>query len=114
MDKIIQKIVALGVPGLVLLIVMGTSGYAGAAAIVSSLALLGGPFGMIGGIAALGLMVLISNSIAKYGFEKIMKGVVVGLKEKGKSKNDIKIEIDSYWTLTNDLKEKLKKYVDSY
>ena len=49
MDKIVEKIVGLGVPGLILLVAINISGYAGAAAITSSLAILGGPAGMIGG-----------------------------------------------------------------
>src|SRR5258708_35391917 len=40
-------------PRLVLLAVMANSGFAGAAAITSALATLGGPAGMLGGIAAL-------------------------------------------------------------
>jgi hypothetical protein len=82
-DKIIDKIVALGIPGLVLLIVIETMGVAGGAAIVTALAFLGGPFGMLGGITALGLILLISQALAKYGIEKIVMGVVAGLKEKG-------------------------------
>lgn len=43
MDKLISKIVALGVPGLVQLIVMGVSGWTGTAALTAALATLGGP-----------------------------------------------------------------------
>lgn len=44
MDKIVSKIVALGVPGLVLLLAIGATGYAGAAAITTALCAIG-PFG---------------------------------------------------------------------
>ena len=40
MDKIVNKIVGLGVPGLVLLMAMGISGWVGAAAITTALAML--------------------------------------------------------------------------
>ena len=63
LDKIADKIAALGVPGLVLVIVMGTTGWAGAAALTTALAVLGGPLGMLGGIALLGVMLLISRAI---------------------------------------------------
>ena len=43
MDKIVDKIVALGVPGLVLLVAIGTTGLAGGAAVVAALALARGP-----------------------------------------------------------------------
>ena len=54
MDKLVNKIVALGVPGLVLLIAMHLTGFAGAAALTAALASLGGPLGMLGGLAVLG------------------------------------------------------------
>src|SRR5271157_4858495 len=96
LDKIIDKIVALGVPGLVLVIVIATMGVSGGAAIVAALAVLGGPFGMIGGIAALGLILLISEALAKYGMEKIVVGVVAGLKKKGFTISQIKETIKKY------------------
>ena len=55
MDEVIQKVAALGLPGVVLVIVMATTGLTGAAAITTALAILGGPAGMLGGIAILGL-----------------------------------------------------------
>ena len=38
MEKIVSKVAALGIPGLVLLIAVSASGYAGAAAIIAALA----------------------------------------------------------------------------
>ncbi len=38
MDKIVQKLVAMGIPGLILLAVAATTGLAGGAAIISALA----------------------------------------------------------------------------
>lgn len=112
-DKVVDKVAALGVPGLVLLIALKVVGFAGAAALTTALATLGGPFGMLGGIAALGILVLISGAITKYGFERILKAVVDSLAKKGKSKEAIKTEIDKYWFVSKDLKLKLKHHVDS-
>ena len=49
MDKLLDKIAALGVPGVVLAVAMETTGYVGAAALTTALATLGGPLGMLGG-----------------------------------------------------------------
>ena len=88
MDKVVEKIAALGVPGLVLLIAINATGLAGAAAITAGLAAIG-PGGMLGGIVILGVGVLISGAIAKYGFQAIYKGVINELQKRGTSKADI-------------------------
>ena len=114
LDKIVEKIVALGVPGFVLLIVIATVGPAGGAAIVAALAALGGPLGMMGGLTVLGLLVLISQAITKYGVETLAKRVIQGLMEKGTSKEEIIKKIDSYWFLSSSLKRKMKDVVTDY
>ena len=67
MDKIFDNIAALGVPALVLVVAMATSGYVGVAAITTALAALGGPIGMIGGIGMLIILSLISKALAQKG-----------------------------------------------
>jgi len=115
LDKVVEKIVALGVPGLVLVIVMATTGLAGGAAIVAALATLGGPLGgMMVGLAVLGLLVLISNAIAEYGVNVVANRVIQGLLEKGMSKEEIIKKIDSYWFLSSSLKRKMKDMVNDY
>ncbi|WP_354635142.1 hypothetical protein [Planktothricoides raciborskii] len=111
MDKFVDKIAALGVPGLVLVVAMAVTGWTGAAAITTALAMLGGPFGMLGGITVLGILGLISKGLAEFGFETIFKGVVEKLKKKGKSQADIETEIDSY-PISNTLKLKIKDYLN--
>ena len=68
-DKVAEKIAALGIPGLVLIVFMTGSGLTGGAAIVAALAAIGGTVGtgMLGGIAGLGVMVLISSAISRFG-----------------------------------------------
>lgn len=110
MDKLVDKIAALGVPGLVLLVAMAVTGWAGAAALTTALAILGGPFGMLGGLAVLGVLALISQGLADYGFEAIFKSTVEKLRAKGKSKADIESEIESY-PISGDLKLKIKNYL---
>ena len=113
LDKLIERIVALGVPGLVLVAAVIFSGLAGGAAIVAALATLGGPLGMIGGILALGLLLLISQSVAEYGSEVVFCRVLKGLKNKGLSKAEIFQKVDSY-PISLTLKLKLRDYVEKF
>lgn len=111
MDKVVSKVVALGVPGLVLLISMGATGFAGAAAITTALAALG-PAGMLGGIATLGIIGLLSQSITTFGIDAIFAAVVTELCKKGETKESIVKKIDGYLiskSLKRKLKEKLEK-----
>jgi len=70
-------------------------GFAGAAVITAALAILGGPFGMLGGIGFLLVLGLMSPWLAKYGREMYFKG-----------KDNRKIE--SY-PISNSLKKKIKR-----
>lgn len=110
MDKVVQKIAALGVPGLVLIIAIGASGYAGAAAITTALAALG-PGGMVGGIALLGFVGVVSDAIAKYGFDAVFVAVIKELYKKGESKETILKKINSY-KISKDLKRKLREKLE--
>lgn len=112
MEKIVSKLAGLGVTGLVLAVVIATSGYAGGAALASALAVLGGPFGMLGGIAVLLLISATVDAIAKYGIEKIALGIVNELVNKGKSKDEIIIEINNFPIISSDLKAKLRDFVN--
>ena len=106
MDKAVQKLVALGIPGLVLLVAVAMSGLAGGAAIVAALAFLGGPFGMLGGIAVLGILGLVADAVAEEGLEKVFQAVVDGLKKKGHSVKEIRKTIEGY-PISASLKKKI-------
>ena len=95
-DKVINTIAGLGVPGLVLVVAISVAGYTGGAALTTALAALGGPLGMLGGIAVLGILALISWAIAEFGFEKIVLAVIKELKRKGRNREDILKEIERY------------------
>ena len=112
-DKLVARLVALGVPGLVLVVAVATTGLAGGAAIVAALAVLGGPFGMWGGVALLLLLVLISYALAEYGLETLFVAVLKGLRQKGWTKQQILKKIDSY-PISIGLKLKLRMYVDQF
>ena len=110
MDKIVAKIAALGVPGLVLVIAIGATGLAGGAAITAALAALG-PGGMIGGIATLGVLGLISEGSAKYGRDAIFSAVVIELYKRGETKESILRKIQKY-PVSKDLKRRLRESLE--
>lgn len=99
--KAVAVLIGLGVPGLILLCVMATTGLYGAAAITTALAALGGPLGMLGGIGTLVAMGITAKALAEYGFPKLAEAVVQGLKEKGESRQSILKTVNSIprWVL---------------
>lgn len=112
MDKIISKVAALGVPGLILVATIAATGLTGAAAITAGLAALG-PFGMLGGIATLGVVSLLSEGLVDYGFDAIFTGVVKELYKKGETKNSILTKINKY-PISKSLKRKLKEEIEKF
>ncbi|PAX51620.1 GTPase [Brunnivagina elsteri] len=111
MDEVIRKIAALGLPGVILLIVMATTGLTGGAAIVSALALLGGPAGMLGGIGVLGLTVAIADYLTKLGIE-LMLIRTYEIRSEKESVENLCQEIDKLPHVSNELKEKVKRTID--
>lgn len=111
-DKAISKIAALGVPGLVFVVAIGSTGLVGAAAITTALAALG-PGGIVGGIAFLGVAGIISSVVAEKGVDYVFNSVIAELYAKGESKESIIAKIDKYH-ISKDLKLKLKDKVNSY
>ncbi len=110
MDKIVSKVAALGVPGLILILAISATGLAGGAAITAALAALG-PGGMVGGIATLGVIGLISEGIAKYGVDAIFSAVVKELYKRGETKESILNKIQRY-PVSKDLKRKLTELIE--
>ncbi len=107
MDEVAKKIAALGLPGVILVIVMASTGLTGAAAITAALAFLGSPGGMLGGIAVLGLTGLITDALAKVGLEDLLTGVYF-LRRQSETHGKLLEEIDSLSLFDGDLKERLK------
>lgn len=109
-DSLVSTIAGLGVPGLVLLVAMAVSGWAGAAALTAALATLGGPLGMLGGLAVLGILALISKGLAEFGLEKIFAAVIVRMEKAGQSKESIYQQIVKL-PISGILKRKLKDMI---
>lgn len=112
MDKLVSKIAALGIPGLVLVTAIGATGLAGGAAITTALAALG-PGGILGGIATLGIIGLISEGIAQYGVDAIFSAVIKELYRKGETKEEIlrKIKISYFQRIKTKIKRKYRKSI---
>jgi hypothetical protein len=110
LEKAVTGLVALGIPGLILLVAVATSGFAGAAAITSALATLGVGLGMFGGIGVLGLAVLVAGALAQYGLPSVAKQVVKGLLAKGHSSQGIRDQIHKYpkWIISRELQGKIE------
>ena len=82
MDEVVRKLSGVGLPAVILLITMATTGLAGAAAITTALAMLG-PGGMIGGVVLLGIIGLASDALTKYGLESLLLGIYKERASKG-------------------------------
>ncbi|MEI5992321.1 hypothetical protein A5881_003877 [Enterococcus termitis] len=109
-DEWIARISNVGVPVLVIIVLVNFSSYTGAVAITTSLAFLGGPLGMIGGIGLLAIIGLISQKLTEHGIEKVMM-MVVKEQLKGKTKKKIIETIESY-PISKKLKLKVISYVE--
>jgi hypothetical protein len=109
MDEIVRKLAGVGLPAVVLLITMASTGLAGAAAITAALAMLG-PGGMIGGIVLLGIIGLASDALTKYGLNALLQGIYQERKAKGESLHNLCREIDGL-PISRELKLIIKEHI---
>ena len=96
-----------GVPALVFLIIMSTTGLAGAAAITATLALLG-PGGMIGGVITLTVIGAGASVISKYGYSAIITATCKKIMQKDNLTQEQMCEKIDKYPITKGLKEKVK------
>ena len=92
MDKVVEKIVSIGVPGIMLMVAISMTGLYGAAAITAALALLG-PGGMIGGVVTLLVAGAIASAISEYGFDALFRAVIKKMYRNGETKESIRAKI---------------------
>lgn len=92
MDKVAEKIVSIGVPGIMLMVAISMTGLYGAAAITAALALLG-PGGMIGGVVTLLVAGAIASAISEYGFDALFRAVIKKMYRNGETKESIRAKI---------------------
>ena len=109
MDEFVRKAAGIGLPVIVLLITMTTTGLAGAAAITAALAMLG-PGGMIGGIVLLGIIGLAADMLSKFGLEALLSGIYAQRLQNGESRESLRGEID-WLPISSDLKRLLREAI---
>jgi hypothetical protein len=107
MDEFVRKSAGIGLPVVVLLITMATTGLTGAAVITAALALLG-PGGMIGGIVLLGIIGLAAEMLSKFGLETLLVAIYAERKKNGESTDKLMREIQKL-PISGDLKRKLRE-----
>lgn len=90
-NKLVNLLVSAGVPGLIFVGAVYASGFYGAAAITSVLAVLGGPWGMVAGV---GTLILLTAVLSHCDILDIARAVLARLL-KTKSKAQIQQEIES-------------------
>ncbi|MDF5725748.1 MAG: hypothetical protein PUP91_35925 [Rhizonema sp. PD37] len=105
MDEIVKKLAGLGLPGIILVILTVSSG-GSSAAVAAALTAVGGPFGIVGGIALLGLVTVVGDAIAGSGIEAILNAVYTE-RSKTESVRSLIKEINDL-PISNELKLKLK------
>lgn len=105
-DALASKIAGFGVSGGVFFIVVATVGPATGGAILGALALLGGPFGVIGGLATLGLIMVVADTVAQYGIVKVSSAVFSRLEERGTPRYEVirRIRKIPTWLLSTESK----------
>ncbi|MGP1386902.1 MAG: hypothetical protein ACTS2F_25320 [Thainema sp.] len=111
MDEFVSKAAGIGLPVVVLLITMSTTGLVGAAAITASLALLG-PGGMIGGVILLGIVGLAADMLTKFGLEALLVAIYQERSRRGESSEKLHREI-SKLPLSKSLKRALHDALNS-
>jgi hypothetical protein len=105
MDEIVKKLAGLGLPGVILVIITVASG-GSSAAVAATLTAFGGPFGIVGGIALLGLITIAGDAVAAYGIEAVLKAIYTE-RSKTESVSLLLQEIQNL-PITEELKLKLK------
>ncbi|MEH2268238.1 MAG: hypothetical protein V7K68_07370 [Nostoc sp.] len=110
MDEIVKKLAGLGLPGIILVILTVTSG-GSSVAVAATLTALGGPFGIVGGIALLGVITAVGDAVAGYGLEGIVKAIY---KERSKTESvPFLLKEIKDLPITEELKLKLKNELSS-
>lgn len=96
MDKAVPAIAAIGIPAAIFVTARIAAMPSGAAATTTALARLGGPLGMIGGVAFLGSSVLAIDKLGERGIDWVFSKSVKYYQNQGMSRDDLLAVINSY------------------
>ncbi|MBD1998461.1 hypothetical protein H6G00_17800 [Leptolyngbya sp. FACHB-541] len=106
MDEFVRKAAGIGLPAIILLVAMATTGLTGAAAITAALAMLG-PGGMFLGVVLLGIVGLAADMLAKYGLEALLIAIYRERIRKGEARSRLCGEIGGL-PISGDLRRTLR------
>lgn len=109
MEKIVSKIAALGVPGLILTVLIHAAG-GGLSGFLIAMSVLG-PGGFWGGMVTLGVIGLISQGLTQYGLEAMCSDISDELIRRGETRESILAKIERC-PISSDLKRKLREQVN--
>lgn len=96
MNKIISRLTAFGVPGLVYFVAATNSGLLGGASLVGLLAILGGPIGVIGAVVLASTTAAIKGVVKLNGFEPTFDALVEAYEAKGMTRDEIRDKVSRY------------------
>lgn len=110
LDEVAKRIGSLGLPGVILVVTVSTSG-ATTYPIAFALAALGGPLGVFGGLGLLGLTTFVGDALTNYGIEVVLAAIYKD-RRKQEAQEDLIKEVEGL-PITQGLKLKLKQQIES-
>ena len=110
LDEVAKRIGSLGLPGVILVVTVSTSG-ATTYPIAFALAALGGPLGVFGGLGLLSLTTVVGDVLTNYGIEAVLAAIYKD-RRKQEAQEDLIKEVEGL-PITQGLKLKLKQQIES-
>ncbi|MBD2291038.1 hypothetical protein H6F92_20570 [Microcystis wesenbergii FACHB-1317] len=110
LDEVAKRIGSLGLPGVILVVTVSTSG-ATTYPIAFALATLGGPLGVFGGLGLLSLTTVVGDVLTNYGIEAVLAAIYKD-RRKQEAQEDLIKEVEGL-PITQGLKLKLKQQIES-
>ncbi|MFB2836853.1 hypothetical protein [Floridanema evergladense] len=113
MDEVARRIASLGLPGVMLAVALsiaGGMGLAGAAAITTALAMLGGPLGMMGGIGVLLAATAIGEAVSRYGIQAVLVATYLERRRQGEPCHRLCQEISTLW-ISEELRREISRQI---
>lgn len=116
LDTVISLLAGLGGVGVAIVVTVAFTGVAGGGALMAALFAWGGPFGVLGGIMAMGGIAILGKGLADEGLNYILERMARKWKSDGKSLSEIEREIDDLPSLifNDNRKEEVKRSIRPY
>jgi uncharacterized membrane protein len=105
-DKLTEKIFAIGIPMLLLVVIKFLTGNNGASAFTDGMEDLGFGFGMMGGVLFLIILALLIETIIRYLFERKFNNIIKKMQSENHSRTEIIVCISKKILYSKDLKNR--------